>query len=108
MLQYEREQEERRSQATRSKAKSEGTQGGPRQEKKGKSEKKKVACYLCAQNHYARDCPFRAEAVVGKGSTARLTAMRVLEEAPSNEISETVKEIEACLSETTKGRNADL
>ena len=33
MLQHEREQEERRSRATRSKANSEGTQGGPRQEK---------------------------------------------------------------------------
>ena len=72
-----------------------------------KSEKKKVACYLCAQNHYARDCPFKAEAVAGEGSIARLTAMRVLEEAPSDEISETVKAIEACLSETARGRDAD-
>ena len=33
--------------------------------------------------------------------------MRVLEEAPSNEISKMVKEIEACLSEASRGCNAD-
>ena len=38
---------------------------------------------------------------------ARLIAIRVLEEAPSNEISETVKAIEACLSKAARGRNAD-
>jgi len=107
MLQHEREQEERRSQATRSKAKLEGTQGGPRQQKTEKSEKKKVACFICEQNHYARDCPYKAGAVAGDGSIARLAAMRVLEEAPSDEISETVKAIEACLSETARGRDAD-
>ena len=39
---------------------------------------------------------------------ARLIAIRVLEEAPSNEISEMVKAIEAFLSEAARGRNVDL
>ena len=78
MLQHEREQEERWPQATRSKAKSEGTQGGPRQEKTEKSEKKRVAYFLCAQNHYVRDCLFREGYIMREGSTTSFSAMRVL------------------------------